>query len=235
MSATWVQHKLTAEVMDIKNFIMDELCSLNRSINRARTEQIDQTNFIGDEKKIWEENWNKNEIIKTFPENLDTITNSFYKSTYKNIDESYECGHSGWDKFKIPTNTVTIDSHYWNKFVEKEILTSYNKFDCLNIDKDVVITNDVNDNGLSNNTNSDQVLRSHQKLPFKRPQVVVNNYPESQKTFARLLVIPGKDKFCETVKGRPEPANTLIFTDSIPKGMRMNDFTKLIKTEKLKC
>ena len=42
--------------MDIKNFIMDELCSLNRSINRARTEQIDQTNFIGDEKKIWEEN-----------------------------------------------------------------------------------------------------------------------------------------------------------------------------------
>ena len=105
----------------------------------------------------------------------------------------------------------------------------------MNIDKDVVITNDVNDTGLSNNTNSDQVLRSHQKLPFKRPQVVVNNYPESQKTFARLLVIPGKDKFCETVKGRPEPANTLIFTDSIPKGMRMNDFTKLIKTEKLKC
>ena len=145
-----------------------------------------------------------------------TITNSFYKSTYKDIDESYECGHSGGDKFKTATNIVTIDSHYRNKFVEKEIPTSYNKFDCLNIDKDVVITSDANDNGLSNKTKSDQVLRSHQKLPFKRPQVVVNHYLENKKTFARLLVIPGKDKFCETVKARPEPANTLIFTDSIP-------------------
>ena len=32
---------LTAEVMAIKNFIMDELYSLGRSIDRVRTEQID--------------------------------------------------------------------------------------------------------------------------------------------------------------------------------------------------
>ena len=47
---------LTAEVMDIKNFIMDELYRLSRSIDRVKTEQIDQTNFMGDVKKIWEEN-----------------------------------------------------------------------------------------------------------------------------------------------------------------------------------
>ena len=35
---------------------------------------------------------------------------------------------------------------------------SYIKFDCLNIDKDVVITNDVNDNGPSDNKKSDQDL-----------------------------------------------------------------------------
>ena len=71
----------------------------------------------------------------------------------------------------MPKNTVTIDSHYRNKFVEfveKEIPMSYNKFDCLNIDKDVVIINGVNDNGLSKNKKSDQVSRSHQKLPSKR-------------------------------------------------------------------
>ena len=45
---------LKAEVIDIKNFIMDELYSLSRSIDRVRTEQIDQTNFMGDVKKIWE-------------------------------------------------------------------------------------------------------------------------------------------------------------------------------------
>ena len=47
---------LTTEVMDIKNFIMDELYRLSRSIDRVKTEQIDQTNFMGDVKKIWEEN-----------------------------------------------------------------------------------------------------------------------------------------------------------------------------------
>ena len=66
-------------------------------------------------------------------------------------------------------------SHYRNKFVEKEIPTLYNKFHCLNIDKDATKTTDVNDNGLSNNIKSDQVSRSHQKLPSKRPQVVVND------------------------------------------------------------
>ena len=165
---------------------------------------------------------------------MNTITNSLYKSSDKNIDKSYECGHSGRDEFKIPKNTVTIGSHYRNKFVEKEIPKSYNKFDCLSIDKDTVITNDVNDNGLSNYKKLDQVSRSQQKLLFKRPQVVVNNYPENQKTFARLPVIPGKDKYSETVKAKPEPANTLIFTDSIPKCIHMNNFNKLIKNRKAK-
>ena len=104
----------------------------------------------------------------------------------------------------------------------------------MNIDKDVVITNDVNDNGLSNNKKSDQVSISHQKLPSKRPQVVVNNNPENQKTFSRLPVIPGKDKYNETVKAKPEPMNTLIFTDSIPKGIRMYGFNKSIKNRKAK-
>ena len=74
----------------------------------------------------------------------------------------------------------------------------------------------------------------HQKLPSKRPQVVVNNYPENQKTFATLPVIPGKDIFSETVKARTKPANTLIFTDSIPKDIRLNEFNKSIKNRKAK-
>ena len=45
---------LTTEVMAIKNFIMGELYSLSRSFDCVRTEQIDQTNFMGDVKKIWE-------------------------------------------------------------------------------------------------------------------------------------------------------------------------------------
>ena len=65
-------------------------------------------------------------------------------------------------------------------------------------------------------------------------QAPLNNNPENQKFFSRLPVIPGKDKYSETVKAKPEPTNTLIFTDSIPKGIRMYDFNKLIKNRKAK-
>ena len=65
-------------------------------------------------------------------------------------------------------------------------------------------------------------------------QVVVNNYLENQKTFARLPVISGKDKYSEAVKTKPEPANTLIFSDSIPEVIRLNGFNKLIKNRKAK-
>ena len=73
--------------MAIKNFMMDKLYSLSRIIERVRTEQIDQTNFMGDVKLIWEENSNKTVIIKTLLENLNTITNSLYKSLDKNVDK----------------------------------------------------------------------------------------------------------------------------------------------------
>ena len=87
--------------MAIQNFTMGKLYRLSRSINRVRTEQKDQTNFMGDVKNIWEENSNKNKIIKTFLENLNTITNSLYKSSDKNVDKIYKCGHSRKDEFKI--------------------------------------------------------------------------------------------------------------------------------------
>ena len=69
--------------MAIKNFTMDKLYRLSRSINRVRTEQKNQKNFMGDVKKIWEENSNKNKIIKIFLGNLNKITNSLYKSSKK--------------------------------------------------------------------------------------------------------------------------------------------------------
>ena len=102
----------------------------------------------------------------------------------------------------------------------------------MNIDRDIAITNDVNNNGLWNNKKLDQVLRYHQKLPSKRHQVVLGNYPKNQKIFSMLPVIPGKDKYSKTVKSKPELANTLIFMDSVPKGIRMYDFNELVKNRK---
>ena len=36
------------------------------------------------------------------------------------------------------------------------------------------------------------------------------------------------------MKAKPEPVNTIIFTDSIPKGIHMYDFNKLIRDRKAK-
>ena len=72
---------LSAEVVAIKNLLIDKRYSLSRSIDRVRTEKIDQTNFMGDVKKIWEQNSNKNEIIKTLLKKLITISDSFYESS----------------------------------------------------------------------------------------------------------------------------------------------------------
>ena len=72
---------LSAEVVAIKNLLIDKRYSLSRSIDRVRTEKIDQTNIMGDVKKIWEQNSNKNGIIKTLLKKLITISDSFYKSS----------------------------------------------------------------------------------------------------------------------------------------------------------
>ena len=72
---------LSAEVVAIKNLLIEEPYSLSRSIDHVKTEQIDQTNFMRGVKKIWEQNSNKNEIIKTLLKKLITISDSFYKSS----------------------------------------------------------------------------------------------------------------------------------------------------------
>ena len=90
---------LTAEVVAIKNLIIGEPYSLSRSINRVRTEQTEETGFIGDVKKIWEQNSNKNEIIKTLLKKLNTSQIRFINH-HKNVDKSYECGNSRREDLK---------------------------------------------------------------------------------------------------------------------------------------
>ena len=59
--------------MAIKNFIMDELYSLSRSIDRVRTEHIDQTNFIRNAKKDlgrkFKRKYNYNNFARKFKHN----------------------------------------------------------------------------------------------------------------------------------------------------------------------
>ena len=63
-------------------------------------------------------------------------------------------------------------------------------------------------------------------LPAKNQPAVVNKNQEKQSSSQNLPLVPGKRNYCEAA----QPGyNTLIFTDSIPKGIRMCDFNSLLR------
>ena len=68
---------INAKIMAIKNFVMDELYSFNKTVDRVRTEQCDQTKFMKDMKNLTDENHTKTLIIKTLTENLNINKEKF--------------------------------------------------------------------------------------------------------------------------------------------------------------
>ena len=60
--------------------------------------------------------------------------------------------------------------------------------------------------------------------PAKDQPVVVNNNLEKQNSLQNLPLVSGKRNYCEAAQPRASPYNTLIFTNSITKGIRMYEF-----------
>ena len=70
--------------------------------------------------------------------------------------------------------------------------------------------------------------------PAKNQPIVVNENLPKQNSLQNLPLVPGKRNYCEAAQQRPSPYNTLIFTDSIPKGIRMYEFNSLLRNRKAK-
>ena len=87
-----------------------------------------------------------------------------------------------------------------------------------------------NDKELRRNRN---VLNS-QNTGSKRPSIVINKYPERQTDFSQPPVIPGTKLFSEASQPSKGQRNISIFTDSIPKGIRIREFNSFIKNVKTK-
>ena len=60
----------------------------------------------------------------------------------------------------------------------------------------------------------------------RRPQVVVNQFPENQDVYFKPSVIPGNRSYTETVQSLRK---VIIFGDSIPRGIRIHEFNSLVK------
>ena len=70
--------------------------------------------------------------------------------------------------------------------------------------------------------------------PAKNQPVVLNENLDKQNSLQSLSLVPGKRNYCEAALQRLSPYNTLIFTDSIPKGIRMYEFNSLLRNRKPK-
>ena len=85
-----------------------------------------------------------------------------------------------------------------------------------------------NETELNRNRN---VLAS-QNTGNKRPSVVISKYPKRQTNFSRPPVVPGTISFSEAFLPSKGQRDILIFTDSIPKGIRIRELNTFIKNGK---
>ena len=88
----------------------------------------------------------------------------------------------------------------------------------------------TNENELNRNKN---VLAS-QSTRNKRPSVVINKYPERQTEFSQPPVITGTKLFCEAFLPSKGQRDILIFTNSIPKRIRIRELNTFMKNSKTK-
>ena len=65
-----------------------------------------------------------------------------------------------------------------------------------------------------------------------RPLVVINKYPERKTDFLPPPVVPGTKLFSEAFLSSKGQRDILIFTDSIPKEIRIRELNTFIKNGK---
>ena len=63
-----------------------------------------------------------------------------------------------------------------------------------------------------------------------RPEVVINQYPENQTVYPRKPIVPGANSYSESLgNSQTNSRNIRIFSDSIPKGIRIKQMNQQIK------
>ena len=217
---------INAEIMAIKNFVMDELYNFNKTLDRARTEQCGQTKFIKDMKNLSDENHTKTLIIKTLTENLNTINKKKFIANNQDLNKD-QCQDSTINNsFKYPKRFASLPRKSNLTNAAEGISVSPNPFQLLehnNIQYTILDENDSN----ARNTMMNPIINRNDNIQVvkRRPAVVINNHPENQNQFKNIATVPGEKTYSETVRGRYKPS-TLIFSDSIPKGIKMYQFNK---------
>ena len=88
--------------------------------------------------------------------------------------------------------------------------------------------------GNENKSNRNGKVLTSQNTGNNRPSVVINKYPERQTNFSRPPIVPGTKLISEDSLHSKGQRDILIFTDSIPKGIRIRELNSFIKNGKTK-
>ena len=80
---------------------------------------------------------------------------------------------------------------------------------------------DYNREAINNHVAKNTFDQNHRNIVHRRKQVAVNQHPENETVFSKLLVVPGKSSYKDaTNRIKFHERNISIFIDSIPKGIR---------------
>ena len=218
---------INAELMAIKSFVMDELYGFNKTLDRVRTEQCDQTKLIEEIKNLSNENHTKTLIIKTLSENLNTVTkqqNVINNNKNSNIHQSRNSENSD---FQYPRRTSSIPKRSSFTNTTEGISISQNQYQLL--DHNNIQYNIIDDHNTKTNNMINPIINENVIATRRRPQVVINNHPENQDIFNKepvtKAIVPGDKTYSEVVRSHNK-SNILILSDSIPKGMKIYQLNK---------
>ena len=90
--------------------------------------------------------------------------------------------------------------------------------------------NDKNDfTNFECNSSTNSAIKA--KSPNKRLPVVINQFLENQIDFTRHRTVPGKKSYSNAVKTKCN-RNIKTFNDSIPRGIKMRDFSNFVRKGK---
>ena len=229
---------LKAELFELKISLKNEIGELRNSIRDIKAKKDVHSEKANENKRLWDELENKNTIIKSLIDNFKQLADSISKSNTSvpllqtpdfpensNFILPKKYAHrETYDKSK-PTNILSP-----NRYQLLEPPSENFEFVSENFQNTDALRLPGNDKELRRNRN---VLNS-QNTGSKRPSVVISKYPERQTDFSRPPVISGTKLFSEASQPSKGQRNILIFTDSIPKGIRIREFNSFIKNGKTK-
>ena len=222
------------QINSLKLFVEEELNNIKYFLNTSPSNTNNNlvSNLKDEIKFLKNELASKNKIIEILHEN----SIRYNATSTQNFKNSY----------KFQTSRKSSDMNNKSKKANEFVLPIHNKYQCLettenqsngeNRDK---ITNQINDDEENGELVPTQPLSNSflQSEVRKRPSIVINHHEENQQEFRKNKT---KSKiYSEAISSEKNETKkkTIIFTDSIPKGIRMKEFNHFIKngTAQMKC